>query len=60
MPTYVLPFNVFAFIGAFWTALIYAAFTRDWLGSLLWLTVGFVALTSERLTPERVEDEDEG
>lgn len=59
MPTYVLPLNVLAFIGAFWTAVIYAAVTRDWLGALLWLTVGFVALTSERLTPERIDEFEE-
>lgn len=58
MPTYVMPLNVIAFLAAFWTAVIYVAATRDWLGALLWLTVGFVALTSERLTPARAEDDD--
>jgi hypothetical protein len=58
VPTYAMPLNVIAFLAAFWTALIYGAATRHWLGSLLWLTVGFVALTSERLTPVRPEDDD--
>lgn len=57
VPTYAVPFNVIAFLAAFWTAVIYAAATRHWLGAILWLTVGFVALTSERLTPERAEDD---
>lgn len=58
MPTYAMPFNVIAFLAAFWTAVIYATATRHWLGAGLWLTVGFLALTSERLTPARDEDDD--
>ena len=58
MPQYAMPFNVILFLAGFWTAVIYGFATRDWLGALLWLTVGFVALTSERLTPARAEDDD--
>lgn len=58
VPLYVLPRNIVAFLAAFWTAVIYAAATRHWLGAILWLTVGFLALTSERLTPRFVEDDD--
>lgn len=58
MRTYVMPLNVIAFLGAFWTALIYGMATRNWAGSFLWITVGFVALTSPRLTPPRLSDDD--
>lgn len=58
VPQYAMPLNVILFLAAFWTAVIYGFATRDWLGALLWLTVGFVALTSERLTPARAEDDD--
>lgn len=58
VPLYVLPRNIVAFLAAFWTAVIYAVATRHWLGAILWLTVGFLALTSERLTPTCVEDDD--
>ncbi len=57
MPTYVLPVNVIVFIAAFWTAVLYGILTGNWLGSGLWLTLGFVALTSERLTPARAPDD---
>ena len=53
MRTYVMPWNIIVFLGAFWTAVLYALVTHDWLGASLWLTVGFAALTSERLTPPR-------
>jgi hypothetical protein len=58
VPTYVMPLNVITFLAAFWTAVIYAAATRNWVGATLWLTVGVLALTSERLTPARAEDDD--
>ena len=58
MPSYGMPLNVILFIASFWTAMIYGFATRDWLGATLCLTVGFLALTSERLTPARVEDDD--
>jgi hypothetical protein len=57
MPTYVIGLNVVVFLLSFWTAVIYAIWTRDWLGSALWLTFGFVALTARRLTPRRGPDE---
>lgn len=57
VPTYAMPLNVILFLASFWTAVIYAFATRNWLGSVLWLTVGFVALTSERLTPARPDDD---
>lgn len=53
MPTYVVGLNVILFIAAFWTAVVYGLWTRDWLGAALWLTFGFGALTSRRLTPPR-------
>ncbi len=56
MPTYVLGTNIIAFLAAFWTAVIYAIWTRDWIGTALWLTLGFAALTSQRLTPPRGDD----
>lgn len=55
MPTYVVGMNVLVFLAAFWTAVIYGLMTRDWLGALLWLTLGFAALTAPRLTPRRDE-----
>lgn len=55
MQTYVMPWNVIVFLGAFWTALIYGISTHDWLGMGVWLTLGFAALTSERLTPPRFD-----
>jgi hypothetical protein len=58
MPTYAVPLNVIVFLGAFWTGLLYGIVTRDWAGSLLFITVGFVALTSARLTPRRDEGHD--
>lgn len=57
MPTYVLGMNVVVFVLSFWTALIYGIWTRDWIGAALWLTLGFAALTSRRLTPRRDPDE---
>lgn len=57
MPTYVLGMNVVAFILSFWTAVIYAIWTRDWIGTALWLTLGFSLLLSRRLTPRRDPDE---
>ncbi|MBL8997144.1 MAG: hypothetical protein JNL44_07480 [Gemmatimonadetes bacterium] len=56
MQSYVMGMNVLVFCVAFWTALIYGAMTRDWLGSVLWLTLGFAALTARRLTPQRDEE----
>lgn len=56
--SYGMPLNVILFIASFWTAVIYGVATRDWLGAVLCQTVGFLALTSERLTPARVEDDD--
>ena len=53
MPTYVVGMNVIAFIVSFWSAVIYVVWTRDWIGSALWLTLGFALLTSRRLTPRR-------
>lgn len=58
MPSYGMPLNVILFIASFWTAVILGFTTRDWLGAGLVLTVGFLALTSERLTPARVEDDE--
>ncbi|MCC7002900.1 MAG: hypothetical protein IT357_12155 [Gemmatimonadaceae bacterium] len=49
--------NVIIFLVAFWTSVIYGFMTRDLLGSALWMTMGFAALTSARLTPPRIEDE---
>jgi hypothetical protein len=57
MPTYVVGFNVIAFLLSFWTAVIYAIWTRDWVGTALWLTLGFALLTARRLTPPRDETE---
>lgn len=57
---YTMPFNVIAFLAAFWTAMIHVAVTRSWIGGALWLTLGFAALTSERLTPARPDVPDEG
>lgn len=56
--SYGMPLNVILFLASFWTAVIYAFATRNWLGSLLWLTVGVIVLTSERLTPARLEEDD--
>lgn len=56
MPTYVVGMNVLVFLAAFWTAVIYGLLTRDWIGSALWLTVGFAALTAPRLIPPRAEE----
>jgi hypothetical protein len=53
MPTYVVGLNIVAFLASFWSSVIYAAWTRDWLGSALILTVGFHFLVSRRLTPRR-------
>jgi hypothetical protein len=49
--------NVVVFLLSFWTAVIYGIWTRDWIGSALWLTLGFAALTARRLTPRRDPDE---
>jgi hypothetical protein len=57
MPTYVVGLNIVAFIASFWTAVIYAIWTRDWLGTALWLTLGFAALTARRMTPRRDDQE---
>lgn len=59
MRTYVMPLNVIVFLGTFWTSVIYGVSTRNWAGALLWLALGFAALTSERLTPPRIEEQDE-
>jgi hypothetical protein len=56
---YSMPLNVIAFLAAFWTAVIHVAITREWLAGALWLTLGFAALTSERLTPVRLDPPDE-
>ena len=56
MYAYVMGMNVLVFCVAFWTALIYGIVTGDWLGSALWLTLGFAALTAPRLTPPRSEE----
>lgn len=58
MPQYAMPLNVILFLAGFWTAGIYGIASRDWFGALLCLTVGFVALTSDRLIPARAEDDD--
>jgi len=55
----VMPLNVIVFLGTFWTSVIYGVSTRNWAGALLWLALGFAALTSERLTPPRIEEQDE-
>ncbi len=59
MQTYAMPLNVIVFLVAFWTAVIYGFATRSWVGALLWLTVGFAGLVSERLTPPRIEEPEE-
>lgn len=51
MPTYVVGLNVIAFLVAFWTAVIYGIWTRDWIGTALWLTLGFACLTARPLIP---------
>lgn len=56
MPTYVVGMNVIVFLVSFWTAVIYGFVTRDWVGTALWLTLGFAALTARRLTPPRGRD----
>ena len=56
MHAYVMGMNVLIFCLSFWTALIYGVMTSDWFGSALWVTVGFGALTSARLTPPRAGD----
>lgn len=53
-----MPLNVIVFLGAFWTGLLYGFVSRDWAGSFLFITVGFAALTSTRLTPRRGEGHD--
>jgi hypothetical protein len=53
-----MPLNVILFLASFWTAVIYGIATRNWLGAMLCLTVGFMALTSERLTPARADEDD--
>jgi len=53
-----MPLNVIVVLGAFWTGLLYGFVTRNWAGSFLFITVGFVALTSARLTPRRGEEQD--
>lgn len=58
MRTYVLPLNIIVFLGAFWTAVIQGLSTQSWLVVVLWLTFGFAALTSERLTPIRMQGTD--
>jgi hypothetical protein len=45
--------NVFLFLLSFWTAVVYGLWTRDWVGSALWLTLGLALLTARRLTPRR-------
>lgn len=57
MQSYAIGMNVIIFLVAFWTSVIYGFMTRDLLGSALWMTMGFAALTSARLTPPRIEDE---
>ena len=59
MFTYVFGLNVLVCCAASWTAILYGAFTRDWVGTALWLTVGFAALTAKRLTPRRDDDDPE-
>ena len=58
MRTYELPLNIIVFLGAFWTAVIQGVATSSWLVVVLWLTFGFAALTSERLTPARLPGPD--
>ena len=48
--------NVIVFCVSVWTALIYGVMTRDLLGAVLWLTLGFAALTAPLLTPPRRHD----
>jgi hypothetical protein len=57
--TYSIGLNVLAAGVASWSAILYAAFTRDWVGTALWLTLGFAALTAKRLTPHRDEPDAE-
>jgi hypothetical protein len=56
MPTYVVGFNVIAFLLSFWTAVVYGIWTRDWVGTALWLTLGFALLTARGLTPPRTDE----
>lgn len=56
MPTYVVGANIILFLVSFWTAVVYAVWTRDWVGTALWLTLGVACLTSERLTPPRPDE----
>jgi hypothetical protein len=56
--SYAVPLNVVLFLASFWTAVIYGFATQDWLGAVLVVTVGTMALTSERLTPARLDDDD--
>ena len=53
---YVMGMNVIVFCVSVWTALIYGVMTRDLLGAVLWLTLGFAALTAPLLTPPRRHD----
>lgn len=51
MPTYVVGSNIILFLVSFWTAVVYAVWARDWIGTAFWLTLGFACLTARRLTP---------
>ncbi len=59
MLTYVFGLNVLVCCVASWTAILYAAFTRDWVGSALWVTLAFAALNARRLTPRHEEPGEE-
>jgi hypothetical protein len=58
MPTYAVGMNVIIFLVSFWTAVVYGSWTHDWIGSALWLTLGFAALTSPRLIPPRYDGDE--
>jgi hypothetical protein len=58
MRSYVFGLNVLVCCVATWTAIIYGLLTRDLLGTALWLTFAFVAVSAPRLTPRREPDED--
>ncbi len=57
MRSYVFGLNVLVCCVATWTAIVYGILTRDLLGTALWLTLAFVAVGAERMTPRRGSDE---
>ncbi len=53
MRSYVFSANVLVCCVAVWTAIIYGLLTRDLVGTALWVTFAFAAVSAERLTTPR-------